>query len=129
MKIAPYTKGWNNGERDWSFVEDPRASIEAWEERESLSLPIGYRNFLLEYNGGRVYPRLFQHAVGSLVAGPYVDESAVTYVELIYPWSVVEGHWRGETYGEGVPPNHLVVAGTPGEIELLMSLESDSYAR
>jgi hypothetical protein len=33
MKIAPTTERWNEGERDWSFVKDPRADIEAWERQ------------------------------------------------------------------------------------------------
>lgn len=27
MKIAPYTKRWNEGETDWSFVENPSNQI------------------------------------------------------------------------------------------------------
>jgi hypothetical protein len=129
MKIAPYTKGWNEGERDWSFVEDPLSKIEAWEKAEGVSLPPRYRDFLLEFNGGRVYPRLFKHSIGSLQAGPYVDSSSETFVDLIFNWSTVESHWKRETYGDGVPPGYLVIAETPGAIQLLMAVNPESHGK
>jgi hypothetical protein len=130
MKIAPYTDRWNEGERDWSFVEDPHDEIDAWQKREDLLLPDSYRNFMLRYNGGRVYPRLFRSdsALGMRL-GPYVCESDEMYCDLIFPWSYVEHHWRGETYGKGVPPRHLVFAETPGSIQLLMALTPENYGR
>lgn len=127
--IAPYTENWNKGECDWSFVKDPRVAIENWEKQENISLPPDYRNFLLKFNGGRVYPRLFTHTIGALQAGPYVDSSSVTYVGIIYSWATVESHWRRETYGDGVPPNYLIFADTPGGIELLMSMNRDDYGK
>lgn len=57
--IAPLTERWNEGERDWAFVKDPNHDIARWEESTGLSLPDGYRRFMLRFNGGRVYPRLF----------------------------------------------------------------------
>ena len=57
--IAPLTERWNEGERDWAFVKDPNHDIARWEESTGLSLPDGYRGFMLRFNGGRVYPRLF----------------------------------------------------------------------
>ena len=125
MKIAPYTEGWNEGERDWSFVEDPRSQIEAWEKAEGLTLPACYRDFLLEFNGGRVYPRLFKHTIGPLAAGPYVDDTSETFVDLIYGWSTVESHWKREIYGDGVCPEYLVIAETPGDIRILMSVSPE----
>ena len=127
MKIAPYTERWNEGERDWSFVEDPRSEIEQWEKRESILLPPEYRKFLLKFNGGSVYPRLFKNTIGPLQLGPYVDNSSEDYVDLIHNWKTVESHWRGEIYGEGVPPKHLVIASTPGPVQLLMSLNSANF--
>ena len=49
MRIAPYTERWNEGERDWQFVKDARADIEAWEQREGLVLPESYRRFMQEW--------------------------------------------------------------------------------
>lgn len=122
MKIAPYTKRWNEGETDWSYVSDPTSALAAWEHARNISLPQDYRNFLVKYNGGRVFPRLFKHKMGPLQAGPYVDETGQTYLDLILPWESVESHWRRETYGDGVPPEHLVIGDTPGGIQILMSV-------
>lgn len=130
MKIAPLTERWNEGEREWSFVRDPLAEIEAWERREGLKLPEDYRRFMLRYNGGRVYPRLFRtEAVLVRMLGPYEPTSELTHVDPIYDWATVESHWRGETYREGVPPRHLVIAGTPGSIQVLMALTAEGWGR
>jgi hypothetical protein len=130
MKIVPVTESWNDGECDWSFVKDPRLEIEAWEQREGLLLPESYRKFMLEYNGGNVYPSLF-HTQAALqgMLGPYEPTSDVTLVDCILSWATVEEHWRGETYDRGVPPLHLVFAQTPGSIQLLMSLTPKNHGQ
>lgn len=122
MKIAPYTKRWNEGERDWSYVSDPTLAIAAWEMMQNISLPQDYRNFMVKYNGGSVFPRLFKHRMELLQAGSYVDETGETYLDLIFPWEFVESHWRRETYGDGVPPEHIVIGEDPGGIQILMSV-------
>ena len=130
MKIAPLTERWNEGERDWSFVRDPTAQIEAWESREGLSLPADYRRFLLRYNGGHVYQRLFRTPAALVgMLGPYEPTSDVTQVNPIYDWATVERHWTGEVYGQGVPPGHLVVAATPGAIQVLLALTPENWGR
>jgi len=130
MKIAPITEGWNEGERDWSYVRDPTAAIEAWEEREALALPETYRAFMLRYNGGRIYPRLFRTPAALLgMLGPHVPRSDLTCVDPIHDWATVEAHWRGQVYGQGVPPGHLLIAGTPGAIQLLMALITPTSGR
>jgi hypothetical protein len=130
MKIRPYTERWNEGERDWRFVKDARADIEAWEKREGLSLPEPYRTFMLRYNGGRVSPRTFRTEAGvGMMLGPYVCESEENYCDLILSWDSVVKHWRREIFGPGVPPHHLLFAQTPGSIELLMALTPESYGR
>lgn len=125
MKIAPYLKNWNDGERDWSYVKDPTSEIENWEKKSNISLPDDYRRFLIAYNGGSPYPRLFKHGMGSLTAGPYEDQSNETYVDIILSWESVESHWRGETYGKGIPPGYLLIAVTPGAIQVLMNIDSE----
>jgi hypothetical protein len=122
MKIAPYTKRWNDGEKDWSFVANPSDEISSWERVQGITLPKDYRDFLVRYNGGKVYPRMFKHKMGSLQAGPFIDDSGVTYLDLLYPWETVEMHWQGKTYGQGVPSRHLVIGENPGGIQVLMSL-------
>jgi hypothetical protein len=122
MKIAPYTKNWNEGERDWSYVSDPTSAIEDWERANNLKLPEDYRQFMIRYNGGRVFPRLFKHRMEPLKAGLYVDETGETFLDLIFSWETVEAHWQKRTYGEGVPPGHLVIGDSPGGIQVLMSV-------
>lgn len=130
MKIVPVTERWNEGEREWSFVKDPTAEIEAWEKREGLLLPEDYRGFMRRYNGGRVYPRLLRTGAALVgMLGPYEPSSDLTQVNPIYDWATVEAHWRGEIYGRGVPPGHLVFAGTPGLIQVLMALTADGWGR
>lgn len=130
MKIAPLTERWNEGEREWSFVKVPTSAIEAWEQQETLSLPDDYRRFMLRYNGGRVYPRLFRTAAAlSRMLGPHQPTDNLAQVDPIYDWAYVEAHWRGEVYGRGVPPCHLAIAGTPGSIQVLMALTADRYGR
>jgi SMI1 / KNR4 family (SUKH-1) len=123
MKIAPCLEKWNEGERDWSFVKDPKSEIEAWENREGLQLPSDYKSFMATFNGGCVYPRLFKHTIPSTVVP---NEAGESFVDTIYDWKTVEAHWSGATYDrESVPPNHIIFACTPGSIELLMALKDE----
>jgi hypothetical protein len=130
MKIAPTTERWNEGERDWSFVKDPRKELESWEAREGLLLPDPYRTFMLRYNGGHVYPRIFRTEAamfGSSTPYPASDE---TYVDRIHSWTSVESHWFGETYGPGaVPADHLLFADTPGYVQLLMAVRGQDRGK
>lgn len=126
MKIVPTTERWNEGERDWSYVEDCRADLMRWEGEVGLKLPAEYREFMLRYNGGRVHPRMFIHTI-PIEAIP--SASNKTYVNVIYRWRIVESHWKGTTYGMGVPPQHIVFGGTPGAIQLLMSLNPNDYGK
>ncbi len=130
MKIAPITERWNQGERDWTYVDDAGPAIDAWERRTGMTLPADYRRFMQRYNGGRVYPRQFRSAAaGAGMLGPYEPADDLTLVDPILRWASVEAHWRGEVYGAGVPPLHLVIAATPGTIQLLMDLDADRAGR
>jgi hypothetical protein len=129
MKIGPLTERWNDGEQDWSFVKDPTTDIEKWEQATGYKLPADYRNFMIRFNGGSIFPRHFHTRLVIGPAGPYHNESDVTFVDPILSWKSVESHWRGEMYGKGVPPKHLVFATTPGSIELLMSLEASNHGK
>ena len=122
MKIAPVTERWNEGERDWSFVENAAPGIKAWEQREGIILPADYRAFMLSYNGGSVYPRLFKDNVPVGIL-PGTDQ--VSYVDRISSWKNVEAHWRGDIYGAGLPPRHLLIGDTPGALQILMSISGN----
>ncbi|MDD0839519.1 SMI1/KNR4 family protein [Curvibacter sp. HBC61] len=131
MKIAPFTERWNDGERDWRYVKDARQDIERWEGETGLRLPAGYRDFMLRFNGGRVYPRMFHGPQAPWPPGSAraPRPTVASYVDLIFDWACVESHWRGETYGEGVPPQHLVFADTPGPVQLLMALDAQHHGQ
>jgi hypothetical protein len=120
MKIAPYTERWNEGEQDWSFVENARPGIEKWERESGLKLPDAYRRFMLNYNGGYVYPRTFYHRMP-------IGGGAEALVAPLLSWKGVEENWRGDVYGEGVPPLHIVVGETAGSIVVLMSLAPETH--
>lgn len=131
MKITPYTERWNEGERDWSYVKNAQRDIEKWESEAGLRLPPGYRDFMLRFNGGHVYPRIFRRPLAAVpfnmaMLPPPTEEN---YVDLIFNWAYVESHWRGETYGKGVPPQHLVFADTPGPIQLLIALNIQDFGK
>lgn len=129
MKIGPITERWNDGERDWSFVKDPTSDIERWEQETGYKLPPDYRKFMIRFNGGRVFPRRFHTRLAKGPIGPYDNESDITYVNPISSWKSVESHWREETYGTGIPPQHLAIASAPGAIQLLMSLDPENYGK
>ncbi len=124
MKIIPITERWNQGEQDWTYVENPSASISAWEQKCGVRLPTDYRNFLLKFNGGRVFPRRFYHGIPSDRL-PGVNR----YIQLgiIYAWKKVMDYQVESPWRESVPPDHIVIADTPGEVEVLMSLEQNQF--
>lgn len=117
--IAPVTEGWNRGERDWSYVKDASQDIVLWEHSTGLTLPDGYRRFMLKFNGGRVYPRLFRCNVP---LDRYPSTEPVTMVKPFYSWATVESRWRGDAYGKGNPPDMLFIGCDPGGLEILLSL-------
>lgn len=120
--IAPITEGWDRGERDWSYVVDPRQAIEAWEARTGLALPDGFRRFMLAFNGGRPHPRLFRYTVP---LERYPSTEPVTQLAPLYSWASVEAHWRGEVYGSGTPRGMLLIGCDPGGLEVLLSLRPE----
>jgi hypothetical protein len=122
--IAPVTERWNQGERDWSYVKDPSQDIARWEISTGLALPDKYRRFMLKFNGGRVYPRIFQYNVPLT---QYPSNEPVTVVNPFYSWTAAEKHWRGDIYGRGTPPEMLFIGCDPGGLEILLSLRPKDF--
>ncbi len=112
-KILPITKNWNEGERDWSYVKDASKDIEAWETSTYKKLPESYRRFMTKFNGGRIYPSLLRHNVPNY--------SSPTVLEYFYDWDTVMSHFNRDVYGEGSPPDCLIIGGDPGGLEVLLS--------
>ncbi|MEL7497430.1 MAG: SMI1/KNR4 family protein [Planctomycetota bacterium] len=126
MKIAPVTEGWNDGQRDWTFVKDPSRDIHAWEQQTGVQLPESYLKFMTQFNGGRVYPRLFYHTVPEEILPPV---TRLTFVGGLYHWKTVMSHFRGETFGDGQPKGYLAIGDTPGGIEILMGLKGENHGK
>lgn len=124
--IAPVTEHWNEGEQDWSYVKDPSHDIHCWEEHTGLNLPDSYRRFMLTFNGGRVYPRLFRYNVP---LERYFSAEPITFVSPFYSWADAERYWRGDIYGKGNPPDMLFIGCDPGGLEILMSLRAKDYGQ
>jgi hypothetical protein len=124
--IAPLTERWNEGERDWSYVKDPSEDIARWERTTGLSLPDAYRRFMLAFNGGRIYPRLFRYTVPLEF---YPSTEPVTYVNPFYSWADAERYWRGDVYDRGTPPDMLFIGCNPGGLEILLSLRPADFGQ
>ena len=124
MKILPMTERWNEGERGWEYVVNPEASIKSWEQASGIQLPADYRGFMLKFNGGRVYPRRFYHSV-PIDRLPGNDR----YIQLglLYSWKTVLSYQVDLPWKDTVPPKHLVIADTPGEVEILMALGEENF--
>lgn len=115
---------WNEGEGDWSFVKDPRQAIIAWESKTGHILPSGYRRFMLAFNGGCVYPRLFRYSVPLNL---YPSVEPVTFVDPFYSWEMAEKYWNGEIFHRGTPPEMAFIGCNPGGLEILMSLRKKDH--
>lgn len=124
MKIVPNTERWNEGERDWAFVPNPEFDVARWEQRTGLHLPKDYRQFLLKFNGGSIYPRLFKHRSSEL---PIQSNSSEEIVDRLYRWDQVEKLHDGDSYGKGIPPGYLCIAETPGLLEILVSCNATDH--
>ena len=121
MLIAPNTERWNEGETDWSYVRNALPAVERWEQREGIKLPEDYRKFILKYNGGKVYPRLFRNPFPENALSVWSPELMLS---SLYWWDYVESHWRGETYGkQSVPPGHLLIGDDPGGVEIILAVD------
>jgi hypothetical protein len=124
--IVPVTERWNEGERDWSYVKDSSQDIVLWETSTGHHLPEGYRRFMLKFNGGSVYPRLFRYSV-PLDLHPSTEP--VTLVDPFYSWADVEAYSHGDTYGRGNPPDMLFIGCNPGGLEILLSLRPTDFGQ
>ncbi|MFK4808666.1 SMI1/KNR4 family protein [Devosia sp. ZW T5_3] len=129
--IRPLLMTWPSVERgqegkSWDDVADARQPIEAWERRTGLQLPSDYKSFMLKFNGGRVYPNMFNYAVP---LERYPSTEPETFLDPLYDWEYVEKIWSGEEFGEGCPPGMLDIGSNPGGLEVLLSVSGDTYGQ
>lgn len=113
-------------EGDWTSVEDPSRQIEKWTADTGHELPADYRNFSVGYNGGRIYPLIFDRTIPSEI---YAMGEPATFVNSFYPWEMVERIWDGDVFGGRTPPNMLVIGSSPGGIEILLSVVPQTFGQ
>ncbi|MBB4131801.1 MULTISPECIES: SMI1/KNR4 family protein [unclassified Xanthomonas] len=111
---------------DWSCVADPTNAISRWERETGKQVPEDYRRFMVNYNGGRIYPLIFDMKI-PVGADPMQDSA--TFVNCLYSWSFVEDIWNGGTFDRRNPPNMLVIGSNPGGIEILLGVDERSYGK
>jgi hypothetical protein len=122
MKIVPDTQNWNEGEFDWSYIPDAEPAVVTWEQANKFRLPEDYRRFILKFNGGSVYPRIFSFTVSGEGG---VSSEQEELLDRIYSWDLVLAN--ACTYKAALPTGYLVVAETPGVIEILLSVSQEQF--
>lgn len=122
MKIVPDSQNWNEGEFDWSYIPDAEPAVLIWEQATEIRLPEDYRRFILKFNGGSVYPRMFRFTVSG--EGGFSSEQE-ELLDRIYRWDLVQAN--ACTYGAALPTGFLLVAETPGAIEILLSVSKEHF--
>lgn len=122
MKIVPDTQNWNEGEFDWSYVPDAEPAVLVWEQTNNVRLPEDYRRFILKFNGGSVYPRMFKITVSFGDADSSEQEEML---DRIYRWDTVQAN--AQSYKSAIPSGFLLVAETPGAIEILLSVSQEHF--
>lgn len=106
-------------EKEWRDVADALPLIEAWEAEAGLALPEAYSRFLAAFNGGHVYPNLFDLRI----AGSRVSETG--RLERLHDFSTVAGLWR--TAAEDRRADVLPVGCDAEGAAVLLSLRPDDF--
>lgn len=120
MKIVPNTEHWNDGEMDWRDVPNAAGAVVGWEERSQTQLPLPYREFILKYNGGSIYPRMFKFSLQ-----PDFEQEELLY--RIYRWDEVLSCVGSSPVN--IPPEFLKIAETPGPVEVLISVHGEDFGK
>lgn len=113
-------------EGDWTSVADPGAKIADWESSTGRMLPEDYKNFMSRYDGGRIFPLIFDRKIPLEV---YPMGGPATFLNMFYPWDTVAGIWNGKMFDGRTPPGFLVIGCSPGGIEVLLSLVDETYGQ
>jgi hypothetical protein len=98
--------------------------LSAWEIATGLKLPGDYRNFLLAWNGGTVFPYVFTHRYPQ--ATPTETE---LILDVLCDWDDVLDNSRLQDalHLRSLPPQHLVIGSDPCSVYVLISLAPDTY--
>lgn len=111
---------------EWPNLAHMLATITAWESASARRLPQGYRAFLLAYNGGRIYPAMFDVRQPPEVWGM---ADMATFCDPLYGWEYAISLWQQETYFDSTPPDMFFIGCNPGGMEILMSLRAHDHGR
>ena len=118
-KTAPHPGGWPNPAHSAMLIAE-------WEAREAVTLPRTYRDFMVTYDGGRLYPSILDVAV------PDEWWSAVgkdTYCDPFLSWESAMERWNGDLYGDRTPKPFFFVAEDGFGLDFLMSLRAQDHGR
>lgn len=98
--------------------------IATWEAANNVQLPVTYRGFLLAYNGGRIYPGMFQMNMTPEQLG---SSETMSMVDPLYDFATAVSLWNGDVYRGGEPKPFFFIGTDPGGMELLMSLRPTDH--
>ena len=115
-------------QREWSNLAPARAAMALWEQANGSALPDDYRAFMQHYDGGRVYPLIFNYTI-PLDRYPTSDPVPATYLDPLYDWAMVENIWNGGIFSHRNPPGMLVIGCNPGGMEVLLSVQAPHFGQ
>jgi len=116
-RIAPHATGWPN-------AVAAAQRISAWEARVGFSLPRTYRDFMITYDGGRVFPAIFDVAVPDDRWGAVGKE---TFCDPFLGWDTAMERWNGDLFGDKTPKGLFFIAEDGFGLDLLMSLRGKDH--
>ena len=100
--------------------------IAAWEKSSGLIIPKSYKNFICKYDGGTIYPNVFELNVDP---EKYGLNDQFVFFDRAYPWSYALSLWNREVYFDGTPQGYFFIGEDPGGIQVLLSLHEHDYGR
>ena len=112
---------------EWPDVAALPATIAAWETAKDRTLPAAYRAFLAIYNGGRIYPLVFDVRQPPEAWGMSSDYA--TFVDVLYDWDYATTLWDQKTYGNSTPPDMFFIGCNPGGLEILLSIRPATHGQ
>lgn len=92
------------------------ADLRALEQRLGITLPLEYRNFLLQHNGGHPTPNVF-----SIAACPIDDQGVLTQMLSISDGEETLLNYV-DMYADRIPPNLLPIGFDPGSNLICISV-------
>jgi len=113
-------------EGNWSSFDDPAPRIAQWENSTGRKLPEDYKKFMSRYDGGRIFPLIFDRKIPPDV---YSMGAPETFLNMFYPWETVAGIWNGEIFDKRTPPDFIVIGSSPGSVEVVLSLANETYGK